>query len=76
MNLDNIKKVGVVGGGTMGFGIALNFALNGYPTVISDLSSKLLEITMERIQAALALFIEEKLITKNQADDTINKIKF
>lgn len=63
-----------MGGGTMGFGIALNFALNGYPTVISDLSSKLLEITMERIQAALALFIEEKLITKNQADDTINKI--
>ena len=29
--LSDIKTVGVVGAGTMGFGIALNFALAGYP---------------------------------------------
>ena len=27
MELERIKKVGVVGAGTMGFGIAINFAL-------------------------------------------------
>ena len=74
MNLADIKKVGVVGGGTMGFGIAINFALNGYPTVISDLSDEILEQSMKRIESAMALFVEEDLITQAQADDTVNRI--
>ena len=37
MNQEDIKQVGVVGSGTMGFGIAINFALwGGYPTIIQD----------------------------------------
>ena len=74
MNLADIKKVGVVGGGTMDFGIAINFALNGYPTVISDLSDEILEQSMKRIESAMALFVEEDLITQAQADDTVNRI--
>ena len=31
MELADIKKVGVVGGGTMGFGVAINFALGRIP---------------------------------------------
>jgi 3-hydroxybutyryl-CoA dehydrogenase len=57
MELSDIKKVGVVGAGTMGFGIALNFALGGYPVMMSDLSSEHLEQSMRQVRAALDLFV-------------------
>ena len=74
MELADIKKVGVVGGGTMGFGIAINFALGGYPTVIRDLSDPLLQQSMRNIKSAMDLFVEEELITQTQADDTVSRI--
>jgi len=72
--LGNIKKVGVVGAGTMGFGIAINFALWGYPTIMSDISDEILEQSKKRTKTAMALFVEEGLITRQQADDTIRRI--
>ena len=67
MELTDIKKVGVVGAGTMGFGISLNFALWGYPTIMSDLSAEILERSMYNVKSALALFVEEGLIPSQQA---------
>lgn len=75
MNLEDIKKVGVVGAGTMGHGIALNYALHGYPTVISDVSDAILEKAMKNIESALALLIDEKLIKQKQADKALSLIK-
>ena len=74
MELADIKKVGVVGGGTMGFGIAINFALGGYPTIIRDLSDALVQQSMRNIKASMDLFVDEDLITQAQADDTISRI--
>ena len=74
MELADIKKVGVVGGGTMGFGIAINFALGGYPTIIRDLSDTLVQQSMRNIKASMDLFVDEDLITQAQADDTISRI--
>ncbi len=74
MKLEDIKKVGVVGGGTMGFGIAINFALWGYPAIMSDVSNEILEQSKKRTKAAITLFVEEGLITRQQADDTIRRI--
>ena len=72
--MESIKKVGVVGAGTMGFGIAINFALWGYPTIMSDISDEILQQSMKMIRSAMALFIEEGLITRKQADDTVRRI--
>jgi len=72
--LENIEKVGVVGAGTMGFGIAINFALWEYPTIMSDISDEILQQSMKMIRSAMALFIEEGLITHKQADDTVRRI--
>jgi 3-hydroxybutyryl-CoA dehydrogenase len=74
MELSDIKKVGVVGAGTMGFGIALNFALGGYPVMMSDLSSEHLEQSMRQVRAALDLFVEEALISRQQADESLQRI--
>ncbi len=74
MELSDIKKIGVVGSGTMGFGIAINFALYGYPTTISDMSDEILAQSMKNIKSALDLFIEYELIAQEQADDTVSRI--
>ena len=72
--MEDIKKVGVVGAGAMGFGIALNFALWGYPTIISDLSDKILQRSVQNIHSALAMFVQEGLITREQADNAVRRI--
>ena len=74
MQLDDIKRVGVVGSGTMGFGIAINFALGGYPTMMSDLSDEILAQSMNNVASALDLFVEEELITRPEADAALSLI--
>ena len=59
VQIEDIRRVGVAGGGTMGFGIAVNFALAGYPTVIYDLTAEVLERSLANVRAALDLFVEE-----------------
>lgn len=74
MELADVKEVGVVGSGTMGFGIAINFALWGYPTLMCDLNDEILAQAMKNVEQALALFIEGELITRQQAEETISRI--
>jgi 3-hydroxybutyryl-CoA dehydrogenase len=74
MDLSNIKQVGIVGGGLMGYGIAVNFALGGYRTVINDLNEDILAQTMQHIEAALRLFVDEDLIAYQQAEDALKRI--
>ena len=67
MNLNDIKKVGVAGGGTMGFGIAINFALWGYPVVVYDLNEDILKNSRRRIKKGVQIFIDEGLISAERA---------
>ncbi len=76
MKLGDIEKASVIGGGIMGFGIAINFARNGFPTVIHDLNDETLERSKKLVQSALALFVDEELISRAQADDTASRISW
>ncbi|WP_352406049.1 3-hydroxybutyryl-CoA dehydrogenase [Petrimonas sp.] len=59
-------KIGVIGTGTMGNGIAQTFAQGGYPVVMKDLSDELLQKAVENIDNSLTrLVAKEKL---NEAD--------
>ncbi len=74
MKIEDVEKVGVVGAGTMGFGIALNFALAGYPTYLNDVSDEVLGRSLCNIENALKLMREEKLITATEAKTALRKI--
>ncbi|MCB0063203.1 MAG: 3-hydroxyacyl-CoA dehydrogenase family protein [Caldilineaceae bacterium] len=74
MQLTDIKQIGVVGAGTMGFGIAINFALWGYQVTISDLSEELLNKSLHNVVHALELFVEGGLIDRQRADATLSRI--
>ncbi len=74
--LQDINKVGVVGAGAMGFGIAINFALWGYPTTITDINDKALHRSMRNIESALNIFVDEGLIIRKKADEVNHRITF
>lgn len=74
MKVEDIKKVGVVGSGVMGHGIAINSALWGYPTIMHDINDDILKKAMENVKFNMTLFVEEGLINRKRADDTIANI--
>jgi len=75
MKADDIKKVGVVGGGTMGNGIAHVFALKGYNVVLVDLSQELLDKAMATITGNLDRQVKKEIIKPEDRDATLSRIK-
>jgi len=59
----DIKKVGVVGCGLMGAGIAQVAAQAGYPTVVRELNEELLEKGLGHIIAFLDKGVAKKKLT-------------
>ena len=76
MKLSDIKRIGVAGGGTIGFGIAFNFALWGYPTVVYDLDDQILKKSTQRVKKAFDIFVTEELISRKRADESFKLFTF
>ena len=49
MAVDDIKMIGVLGGGIMGGGIAQTYAVAGYPVVVRDISDEAIQATRDAI---------------------------
>ena len=69
------QRVGVVGAGTMGAGIAQIAALGGYRTVIYELDSKALERGLEQLRAALRRGAERRRWKEQDAIDALGRIE-
>jgi enoyl-CoA hydratase/3-hydroxyacyl-CoA dehydrogenase len=65
-----IKKVGVIGCGLMGAGIAQTAAQAGYDTIVRELNEELLEKGLERISAFLDKGVEKKKMSQAKRDAT------
>lgn len=70
-----IKKIGVIGAGTMGHGIALSFALYGYDVNIYDAYETQLAKAMSEIAAELSLLVEENFIDPHVSASALKQIK-
>jgi enoyl-CoA hydratase/3-hydroxyacyl-CoA dehydrogenase len=66
----NIEKVGVVGCGLMGAGIAQISAQAGYSTIVCELNQEFLEKGLGHISAFLDKGVERKKLTKEKRDAT------
>ena len=76
MKLEEIKKIGIAGSGTMGSGIALIFALKGYEVVVTDVEEKFLENAKRIISINQSSLIEEGIITQAEAEHSLKHIHF
>ena len=71
----DIKKVCVVGAGTMGNGIAQVVAQSGYETAMVDVKQDFLDRAMGRIQGSLARLVKKETMEQSEADKVIARIK-
>jgi len=70
-----INKIGVVGAGTMGNGIAHVAAQSGFEVVLVDVDQKFLDKAVGTIKKNLGRQLEKGKLTQEQMDGTLGKIK-
>ncbi len=79
MQVDDIKTVGVLGGGVMGGGIAQVCALHGYSVIVRDLTDDLVERTRATItdgRYGLHGAVERGKATREQVDSALANLTF
>lgn len=76
MKLSDIKKIAVLGAGTMGPGITMNYASGGYDVTMYTRSKETLEKSKVMMAANIATFIKEGLYTQEQADSIVARIVY
>jgi 3-hydroxybutyryl-CoA dehydrogenase len=72
---ERIKKIGVVGCGTMGSGITQVCAQSSYRTVVSETNEDLLEKGISSIESFLSKGIERGKITQQEKESTLGNIQ-
>jgi 3-hydroxybutyryl-CoA dehydrogenase len=70
-----IKKIGIIGAGTMGHGIALSFALYGYEVNLYDVYENQLKKATAEMAAELMLLAEEEFLAQESVHATLDRIK-
>ncbi len=70
-----IKKVGVLGCGLMGSGIAQTAAMTGFQTIVREVSDDLIQKGFAAIQKSLAKFAEKGTITAEQQKQSRDRLR-
>ncbi len=70
-----MKKIGVIGAGTMGSGIAQKIAQEGYEVILVDIKDEFLERGLDRIKKTLEEGVQRKLFTEDDVKEILSRIK-
>ncbi|WP_435077078.1 3-hydroxyacyl-CoA dehydrogenase family protein [Halococcus sp. AFM35] len=65
--LDSVERVGVVGAGTMGNGIAQVAATAGYDVVMRDIKDEFVESGLDAIEESLSRLVDSETLTEDAA---------
>ena len=74
--MKKISRVGVIGGGLMGSGIAQVSAAAGFPTIVREVSTELCAKSKQSIEKTLAKGIERGKVTEAERDRTLQNLRF
>ena len=74
--MKDIRKVGVLGGGLMGSGIAQVSAMAGFQTIVREMSDELSDKSRSGIGKVLAKGIEKGKVTPDQREAALGKLSF
>jgi 3-hydroxybutyryl-CoA dehydrogenase len=74
--MTDIKRVGVLGCGLMGSGIAQVSAAAGYETIVRDVSPEIWERARAGIEKSLAKFVEKGKLAPADRDATLRRLTF
>ena len=73
-NLGDIERIGVVGAGTMGSGIAQVAAQNGYDVVMRDIEGEFVQNGFDAIEDSLDRFVSKDKISDEEAEAALDRI--
>ncbi|MEF8874496.1 MAG: 3-hydroxybutyryl-CoA dehydrogenase [Candidatus Thermoplasmatota archaeon] len=71
----DIEKIGVVGAGTMGHGIAQVSATAGYEVIMRDIEQELLDNGMKGIKRSLSKGVEKDKISEEEKEEILGRIE-
>ncbi|MFT4930483.1 MAG: 3-hydroxybutyryl-CoA dehydrogenase [Natronomonas sp.] len=74
-DLATIDRIGVVGAGTMGSGIAQVAATAGYEVVMRDVEERFVESGFDTIDDSLGRFVERDRLTEDEANAVVDRIE-
>ena len=69
-----IQKVGVIGAGNMGSGIAQKIAQEGIHVVMVDVDEKFVQNGLNSIKKTLSEAIERKILSEEQTEEILNHV--
>jgi len=71
-----VQRVGVVGAGQMGAGIAQVAAQAGLPVVLTDVNDEHLQIGRTTIESSLSRLVKKQKLTPDEANESLARIRF
>jgi 3-hydroxybutyryl-CoA dehydrogenase len=74
--MSDIKRVGVLGCGLMGSGIAQVAATSGYETIVRDVAQPILDKAKAGIEKSLARFVEKGKLQAADRDAALGRLSF
>ena len=72
----SISKVGVVGGGTMGAGIAEVSAKSGCDTIVVEIAASLAEIAQQKLEKSTEKAVAREKMTESDRESLLSKLSF
>lgn len=76
MKFEDVKKIAVLGSGTMGHGIAQRYAMGGYEVHLYDVVETALENAKKLIRQNLEVFAEEEWFVADDIEATMARISY
>src|SRR4030067_1969648 len=74
--ISGMKKILVVGAGTMGHGIAQSFAQEGFNVGLYSRTAETLDRAKSLIDSSLQAFVKEKMVAKKDIPAILKRIDF
>ncbi|MFC6724615.1 3-hydroxyacyl-CoA dehydrogenase family protein [Halobium palmae] len=74
-SLDSVERIGVVGAGTMGSGIAQVCATAGYDVSMRDVKAEFIERGFDTVEGSLSKLVDNERLTREEADDATARIE-
>ena len=74
MNLEDVKKIAMIGAGDMGHGIAGCCLLGGYTVVLRDIEQQMVDRGVEGIKKSFAKFRDKGKITPETHDAALSRL--
>jgi enoyl-CoA hydratase/3-hydroxyacyl-CoA dehydrogenase len=75
MKMLKLEKIGIVGAGTMGGGIAQKIAQEGRRVVLSDVSDDVLNKSTDNIKKTLEEGVKRKVLSEEEARNALSRIE-